>query len=302
MQRVCSAPLRQRDSVQAPEKWAALTDVAGSATLGLLLASLQSGADRSAFESEYGAAAQLFDWSVWQNCAAELGPVLRIPGLFTGDLLQQLEAVLPGYTSPFPTLFAAPRGTGSGLHIDVGETHFWMSCVHGRKRWRLVGPADTPELCPHSILELNPRFLRSLDELARDSIGQYPRSVPVFEGELNAGELIFVPAGWAHEVCNLDHAVAVSANFVDASNLERARKALDARGLVCRGALTMSLVMQSSRFTRVAQEVEYEWKAMADQLPVQSKDFMDWKAQWDIFLSPADAASLAQSVARDHTS
>eukprot|EP01043_Picozoa_sp_COSAG02_P085312 COSAG02_NODE_22980_length_733_cov_1.545741_1_plen_189_part_10 len=187
----------------APENWAALTDVDGNTTLGSLLASLQSSTDRSAFEHKHGAAAQLFDWSIWQNCPAELGPNLRIPGLFAGDLLQQLEAVLPGYTSPFPTLFAAPEQTGSGLHIDVGDTHFWMSLLHGRKRWRLVGPACVPHLRPRSILEMNPRFLSgSLDELVADFVGQStPQSeaLVVFEGELKAGETIFVPANWAHE-------------------------------------------------------------------------------------------------------
>lgn len=299
----CKVPLRQRDSVPAPENWAALTDVDGSATLGALLASLRTRADRSAFVHKHGSAAQLFDWSIWQNCPAELGPALRIPGLFAGDLLQQLEAVLPGYTSPFPTLFAAPAQTGSGLHIDVGETHFWMSLLHGRKRWRLVGPAGVPHLRPRSILEMNPRFLSgSLEELVADpSAGQAKwlssSEAAVFEGELKAGETIFVPANWAHEVSNLDHTVAISANFVDGSNLNAARQALKLRALVCRGSCAMSLVLNSDQTTRIAEAEEEDWAAVADE-PALSEEFGEWKARWQIFLSPAETAGLANDIAQ----
>ena len=41
-----------------------------------------------------------------------------------------------------------------------------------------------------------------------------------WEVTLGPGELLFVPAGAAHAVTNLSHTAAISANFVDSTNLE----------------------------------------------------------------------------------
>ena len=39
--------------------------------------------------------------------------------------------------------------------------------------------------------------------------------VTVWEGSVGAGELIFIPESWAHEVRNEDATVAISYNFVN---------------------------------------------------------------------------------------
>ena len=36
-----------------------------------------------------------------------------------------------------------------------------------------------------------------------------------------SGEIIFVPAGWYHSVCNLDDSLSVNHNWIDSSSLER---------------------------------------------------------------------------------
>lgn len=43
--------------------------------------------------------------------------------------------------------------------------------------------------------------------------------IPYLEGTVHAGELIFVPRGWWHVVINLEDAIAVTQNFVSASQL-----------------------------------------------------------------------------------
>ncbi len=45
-----------------------------------------------------------------------------------------------------------------------------------------------------------------------------------------AGDLLFVPADCPHFVANLDDALAISCNFIDASNAARALSALDEQG------------------------------------------------------------------------
>lgn len=49
-----------------------------------------------------------------------------------------------------------------------------------------------------------------------------------YEGVLEEGDLIFIPADCPHFVANLDDTIAISANYVDTiSNLSRATKALE---------------------------------------------------------------------------
>ena len=47
------------------------------------------------------------------------------------------------------------------------------------------------------------------------------RQLTIHEIKLEADDLIFVPAGWPHQVDNLETSVAMSANFIDASNVQR---------------------------------------------------------------------------------
>ena len=58
--------------------------------------------------------------------------------------------------------------------------------------------------------------------------GQPPllRYLDRWEVTLGPGELLFVPAGAAHAVTNLSHTAAISANFVDSTNLDLFREEL----------------------------------------------------------------------------
>ena len=75
----------------------------------------------------------LFDWSLPTN-APELVKELHIPKYFAGDFLQRTT---PGslYKDSWPSLFIAPAGLHSDLHVDAFGSNFWMALFEGRKRW-----------------------------------------------------------------------------------------------------------------------------------------------------------------------
>eukprot|EP00929_Paragymnodinium_shiwhaense_P059665 TRINITY_DN29870_c0_g2_i1.p1 TRINITY_DN29870_c0_g2~~TRINITY_DN29870_c0_g2_i1.p1 ORF type:complete len:511 (-),score=98.90 TRINITY_DN29870_c0_g2_i1:214-1746(-) len=181
---------------------------------------------------------QLFDFSVWQNLSRELGQDVLIPKWFCTDLYSWASArVQPVTGSASPTLFTAAAGTSSSLHVDFLQTHFWMGMCHGRKRWRVIPPADLPLLYPSYLADLNPLFPFDLDECAKRSL-QAPEEHPalaqvtVQEVVLEPGDVIFIPAGAPHQVANLETSVALSANFIDRSNIQRSRREAGCLGLV----------------------------------------------------------------------
>ena len=102
-------------------EWAKL-EPAGSCTVAEFVSSLS---DRE--ESRY-----LFDWSL-PLYAPELVTELTIPKYFANDFLQRAG---PDnlYHNSWPSLFIAPKGVFSDMHIDSFGSNFWMALFQGKKR------------------------------------------------------------------------------------------------------------------------------------------------------------------------
>ena len=120
-----------------------------------------------------------------------------------------------------PALFIGAAGTRSSLHIDQMASNFWMFVTHGTKRWTTFHPDDAPLLSPtFDETEQLPNF-RPLAELAADpeTSGGLARARRL-DFDLHAGEVLYIPHGTPHEVSNSSVTVAVSANYVDQTNIE----------------------------------------------------------------------------------
>ena len=78
----------------------------------------------------------LFDWSLPLNCP-ELMQELAIPEYVADDFLQRTPAGSL-YQDSWPSLFIAPAGLTSELHVDAFGSNFWMALFEGRKRWVLI--------------------------------------------------------------------------------------------------------------------------------------------------------------------
>ena len=90
-------------------------------------------------------------------------------------------------------------------------------------------------------------------DLSAPDLSRYPllsHTTPL-ECILQASEVLFVPAGCPHRVENLDISLAVSANFVDMSNIEIVKDELSLDSLVNSRAAELLSVLQSSRFSTV---------------------------------------------------
>ena len=114
------APLKvhAKDSAE----WAKL-ESAGSCTVAEFISSL----------SNEGESRYLFDWSL-PLYAPELVNELTIPKYFANDFLQRVAGSDNLYHDSWPSLFIAPKGVFSDMHIDSFGSNFWMALFQGKKR------------------------------------------------------------------------------------------------------------------------------------------------------------------------
>jgi hypothetical protein len=107
-----------------------------------------------------------------------------------------------------PQVWVGRAGTLSPLHFDVAENLFAQ--VHGRKRFVIYPPAQRRYLYPYppwSRMAVLSRVNPEAPDLQRFPLFAKTRPVGCI---LHAGELLFLPSGWWHQVRALDESVSMS--------------------------------------------------------------------------------------------
>jgi hypothetical protein len=117
------------------------------------------------------------------------------------------------------------KGTGTPLHADSEMEGTWTQALSGRKLWRLFPPTEYWRLYPNRE--------NYNGEVNDDGEGYYPQlfyadamnpdfdmfplldGALMYEALLEPGEGMVVPAGWAHQVYNVDDAVSAGENILD---------------------------------------------------------------------------------------
>ena len=108
----------------------------------------------------------------------------QVPDVFGHDLLNPfLRAFTKG---DYRFVYWGPPGSRTDWHSDVLNSFSWSYNVFGCKEWTF----------------------------------QVPQSNLHFKIVQNAGECIFVPATWKHEVVNLEETLSINRNWLTASNLD----------------------------------------------------------------------------------
>lgn len=211
-------------------------------------------ADAVAPETQRARASSLYLWdkSIDVLCPRLLDQ-LRVPRYFPVDYTQQCATAWARMhrhlcsdnsrtgAAGHPAIFIGPAGTGSGLHADSEASRFWMVVLKGQKRFRLIAPADAlAHLHPTDVVAAGGGAadypgtfnvdIFATPEIADDAgacgsvgvVANGPRrgaclspTLKVWEANVSAGDLIFIPQKWAHQVQNVEDTVAISMNFVD---------------------------------------------------------------------------------------
>jgi ribosomal protein L16 Arg81 hydroxylase len=138
----------------------------------------------------------------WQLCDKydEIMRAHTVPSYFF-DWFRFLPAFM---RMPYPRIFIGPKGAITPLHVDVWDTHAWLSQLEGRKRWLLFPPEDRKYLYDYQVRCEKP-------DLAKFPL--YEKASPL-ECTIGPGDTVFVPSRWAHWVQSLDPGVSLTYNYM----------------------------------------------------------------------------------------
>jgi len=134
------------------------------------------------------------------------------------DLLEVVPDLTPRKCQQL-FLLGGPR-TGSQLHQDGHTTVGWNVCCFGRKRWVFLAPeTDVTALGLDQCLE-GPAlwFIQNLPKM-HDLAAK--GQIRMFECIQEPGDLLVIPQGWHHAICNLETSCALAHTAVLPSLLAR---------------------------------------------------------------------------------
>ena len=113
-------------------------------------------------------------------------------------------------------------GAGSRWHVDPYGTDAWNALLSGRKRWAFWPPGSTPP-----GVDIVPRFVAASRTLwttapaAADWFSQAPPAGAQIVTQ-EAGDVVYIPAGWWHATVCEASCVAITQNVIFAHNARQA--------------------------------------------------------------------------------
>ena len=123
-----------------------------------------------------------------------------------------------------PTLFLGPAGSKSEMHMDMYLLPFWLSCYMGTKKFRVILFEDSWDHFEGDYMN-NGRYRKRVQDASGKEVVKsleiwdpdlevFPElsKVRIFEGDVEAGDMVYVPSGALHGVLNTELAFGATAN------------------------------------------------------------------------------------------
>lgn len=147
----------------------------------------------------------LKDWHL-QRCMPNY-EFYKTPLYFTSDWLN--EFCLKSDSDDYRFVYMGPKGTWTPFHSDVFSSFSWSTNIVGVKRWFFYPPGEE--------LKLHDAFGNLPFKVDEATIEQ--SRAACIEIIQNAGETVFVPSGWHHQVMNLEDTISVNHNWFNGCNV-----------------------------------------------------------------------------------
>ncbi|CAI8597629.1 unnamed protein product [Vicia faba] len=117
--------------------------------------------------------------------------------------------------SDYRFVYMGVKGSWTPLHADVFRSYSWSANVCGKKRWFFLDPSQC-----HLVFDRNMKscVYNIFDEVSDSKYPSFKKAIWL-ECTQEAGEIIFVPSGWYHQVHNLEDTLSINHNWFNAYNL-----------------------------------------------------------------------------------
>ncbi|KAK2187911.1 hypothetical protein NP493_150g01016 [Ridgeia piscesae] len=137
---------------------------------------------------------------------------------FQSDWLNEFYDDQQDQKDDYRFIYFGPQDSWTPLHADVMLSYSWSANVCGRKRWLLFPPGE--EECMMSNLGQLAFDLNSPDMEDRKLYPRYGDVTRRLEVIQEAGQIIFVPSGWHHQVFNLEDTISINHNWLNGCNVD----------------------------------------------------------------------------------
>ncbi|KAE8595503.1 hypothetical protein XENTR_v10015768 [Xenopus tropicalis] len=141
--------------------------------------------------------------------------VYETPEYFASDWLNEYWDAIDGDDYRF--VYMGPKGSWTPFHADVFRSYSWSANVCGRKKWLLFPPGQEEHLRDsHGNLPYDVTSAGLRDPIQYPHLSQCCRPSEVIQ---EAGQVIFIPSGWHHQVYNLEDTISINHNWINGCNV-----------------------------------------------------------------------------------
>jgi len=142
---------------------------------------------------------------------------LRFPSYFSGEMQVHSERRGESFRmdaehNDYPTFYFSQKGCGQALHVDIPKTEIWTAVCRGLKRYFAV-----PLSVAWYRFGKNTNFHQLLRQRNFDAQGHW--ELPLWEGTVSPGEVLYLPAGSLHAIWSEEDTINIINNFVDVGRL-----------------------------------------------------------------------------------
>ncbi|KAK6057705.1 JmjC domain protein [Cooperia oncophora] len=148
------------------------------------------------------------DWHFQKRCGVKM---YHVPAMLSSDWVNR-EEWTDDEENPFRGdyrfVYFGVKDSWTKFHSDVMSSHSWSANICGRKLWYFVPPSKENLFMQNKKIVEDIRPYQDLWEEA-----------DVITLVQNPGEIVFVPTNWYHQVHNLEDALSINHNSLNASNI-----------------------------------------------------------------------------------
>lgn len=140
----------------------------------------------------------------------------KTPIYFSSDWLNEYWDTIE--VDDYRFVYMGPKGSWTPFHADVFRSYSWSANICGRKKWLLYPPGQE-----EFLRDCHGNLAYDVTAAALQDKGQFPHfqeACQPLEIIQEAGEIIFVPSGWHHQVYNLEDTISINHNWLNGCNLD----------------------------------------------------------------------------------